>query len=257
MKRAMPIPVIVMDEYREVLTRLGLTTIEGAKDYRGELVKDHHGRRDILRIQQPNGPVLYLKRNWRPYKKDGLWSLLRHGCAWSQSRQEWENMLALQRAGLHTAGLVAYGQDCGPLCERFSFLITEAAPGQTVDQFLRDCRDAEKRRQVFDALAREIRKLHDAGMATPDLFTRHIFVDGESRFTFIDMARLDHGSPARDLAALNLTAPLRFVSEEERKRFLKVYGAPELCEPITTRMRHLADRRKFQDFFGNDDPNVK
>ena len=106
----MPIPVIVMDEYREVLTRLGLTTIEGAKDYRGELVKDHHGRRDILRIQQPNGPVLYLKRNWRPYKKDGLWSLLRHGCAWSQSRQEWENMLALQRAGLHTAGLVAYGQ---------------------------------------------------------------------------------------------------------------------------------------------------
>jgi tRNA A-37 threonylcarbamoyl transferase component Bud32 len=247
--------MIHIAKHREALAQLGLTTLEQVRAYRGDLVKDHHGRRDISRVAAGD-VVLYLKRSWKPYKKDGLANLLRHGRPWSISRQQWENSLALQRAGLRTAELVAYGEDCGPLWERFSFLITEAAPGQTVEQFLRECRDAARRRQVFDALAREVRKLHDAGLAMPDLFTRHIFVDDDARFTFIDVARLDRGSPARDLAALNITAPLRYVTQEERKRFLDVYGGNALCPAIEKWMKRLAKRKKFQDFFRNSEPNV-
>jgi tRNA A-37 threonylcarbamoyl transferase component Bud32 len=204
--------------------------------------------------------VLFLKRTWRPYKKDGLATLMQHGRVWSMARQEWENCRALETAGLRASPLVAYGEDCGPLWEHFSFIITEAAPGRAVEEFLRDAHDRALRRRVFDALAREVRRLHDAGLATPDLFMRHIFVDtagGEPKFCFIDMARLDRArtmslpTRARDLAALNITAPVRFVSARERVHFLKIYAGKvdrKLIRLTGRRMAHLLERRKFREF---------
>ncbi len=231
--------MIKIAKHGAALETLGLSTIDGVQRYQGELVKDHHGRRDILRIKLPD-TTLYLKRNWRPYKKDGLHSLLQHGAVWSIAKQEWENSRALQAAGMHIAGLVAYGEDCGPLWERFSFIITEAAPGRPLNESFQTV--------APEALAREIRKMHDAGLFTPDLFARHIWVDGD-RFTLIDMARLDDGPAARDLAALNVTAPLRLVSPRHRIRFLKAYGAEHLLPQIEARVRYLLKkRRKFADF---------
>jgi tRNA A-37 threonylcarbamoyl transferase component Bud32 len=229
--------MIEIAKHRAALEALGLTTLAGVKAYTGQPLKTHRGKRDVFRIEIP-GATLFLKRNWRPHKKDGLASLLRYGEVRSAARREWENCLRLQRAGLHTAELVAYGEECGPLWETFSFLITEAAPGRPLDESF----------VHLDALAKEIRKMHDAGLFTPDLFARHIFVDGE-RFTLIDMARLDDGPAERDLAALNVTAPLRQVSAKQRVRFLKVYGRPELFRPIERRVRYLLKRRrKFSQF---------
>jgi len=230
--------MIEIAKHSAALESLGLTTLDGVKRYSGTPVKTQGGKRDVFRIALTDA-TLYLKRNWRPYKKDGLASLLRRGKVWSIAKCEWENYRALQRAGLHTAELVAYGEDCGPLWERFSFIITEAAPGKPLSECLNG-RHA--------ALAREIRKMHDAGLFSPDLFTRHIFVDGD-RYTLIDMARLDDGPAARDLAALNVTAPLRFVSARERVHFLKVYGGRQLFRQIEERVRYLLKtRRKFADF---------
>lgn len=227
--------MIEIVKHRAALEALGLTTLDGVRRYKGDLVKDHHGRRDIQRV---TGTNFFLKRNWHPYKKDGLRSVLRHGKVWSIARQEWENSLSLQRAGLHTAELVAYGEDCGLLWERFSFIITEAAPGRPLSETFTN----------LDALAMEIRKMHDAGLFSPDLFTRHIFVDGD-RFTFIDMARLDNGPASRDLAALNITAPLRTVTTRQRLRFLKKYGGRQLFRQIETRVNYLLKRRrKFSQF---------
>jgi hypothetical protein len=257
--------VVVIAKHQAPLNKLGLSALAGVKAFRGELVKDHKGRRDIFRIKTSTDGghplVLFLKRSWSPYKKDGLASLLRRGKVWSISRREWENSKLLAAAGLKTAELVAYGEDCGPLWERFSFILTEAADGaQTVEQFLRECRDRARRRRVFDALARHIRRMHDAGLATPDLFTRHLFVDDRAeppQFCLIDMARLDRGQPlparlrARDLAALNITAPLCFVSVRERVRFLKVYAGQTdkpLARQIRRRVEHLLQRRKFRWF---------
>jgi tRNA A-37 threonylcarbamoyl transferase component Bud32 len=257
--------VVVVAKHQTVLDKLGLSTLAGVKAFRGDLVKDHKGRRDIFRIKTSTDDgrplALFLKRSWKPYKKDGIVSLLRRGRVWSISRREWENSTLLAAAGLKTAGLVAYGEDCGPLWERFSFILTEAADGvQTVEQFLRDCRDRARRRRVFDALARHIRKMHDAGLATPDLFMRHLFVDDRvepPRFCLIDMARLDRGQPlparlqARDLAALNITAPLSYVSARERVRFLREYAGRTdklLAGRIRRRVEHLLQRRKFRWF---------
>jgi len=264
--------MVVIARHESLLRQLGLATLEQVRQFQGapdELVKNHRGRRDIFRLRATGADglerVLYLKRNLKPYRKDGRASLFRRGQVWSLSRQEWENSIRIEAAGLHVAALVAYGEKCGWFTESFSYLITEAATGrQTVEEFLHECREPALRRRVFDALARVIRKFHEAGLASPDLFTRHIFVDpaaAEPAFCFIDMARLDQGptlSPAqraRDLAALNATAPMRDVSTRERVRFLQVYTAARrvdrgLVRRITQRVQHLLKRRKFRNFGG-------
>lgn len=252
--------MLVIANYAEALRPLGLGTMEGVKKISDELIKNHKGRRDIQRLQiTANGQplTLFLKRNWRPYKKDGLHSLFTRGAVWSQSRTEWENSLALQRAGIAVAEPVAFGEECGPLWEKFSFILTAAARGEiTLDKFLAANPDAAERTQVLDALARFVRKMHDAGFASPDLFTRHIFLThgAEPQFCLIDMARLDRRaklSPtlrARDLAALHVTAPQRFLTTPERLRFLEIYGAMELQPRVKARARHLLQRKKFRDF---------
>ena len=254
--------MFVIARHHEALQELGLDTMEGVKRCKGELIKNHKGRRDIQRIEvrrtQGLPLVLFLKRNWQPYKKDGLKSLICRGAVWSQSRLEWENSLALQRAGIGVAEPVAFGEECGSLWERFSFIITASARGEiTVDQFLRSCTDAAERRRVADALAVAVREMHDAGLASPDLFTRHIFLERgvQPTFCLIDMARLDRQQPlsprlrARDLAALNVTAPLRFVSTQERRRFFEIYGGDAFLKDLERRRtEHLLKRRKFAEF---------
>ena len=258
--------MIHLARHQTVLQRLGLSTLEQVRAFQGETIKAHReGRRDILRIQtcdETGAPlVLYLKRTWCAYKKDGLRTLLRHGRVWSVSREEWENSLRLHQAGLKTAPLVAYGEDCGWWHEHFSFLITESVEGEgTLEQFLQECRDPGRRQLVLDALARDIRRMHQAGLAMPDLFTWHIYLElagDQPVFYFIDMARLDRRAGSslsgriRDLAALNVTAPLRLVSTRERFRFLRVYDGKidrKLLRGISARMEQLLHRRKYAGF---------
>jgi len=257
--------VVVTITYAQIVQALGLKSIEAVKTCQGVLVQNHKGRRDIQRLEWPvaggGKMVFFLKRIWQQDKKDGLWSLLRHGKPWSVCRREWENSLLLQSAGFQTAELVAYGEECGLFWERFSFLLTRAVPvTQTVEDFVQDCHDRTRRREVIRALAAEVRRLHDAGLAAPDLFCRHLFVELTSqgpRFHWIDMSRLNRcrrvslRRRARDLAALNVTAPLRFVSARERLFFLQIYAGSvhrPLFRRIRSRVRHLLTRRKFNDF---------
>jgi tRNA A-37 threonylcarbamoyl transferase component Bud32 len=249
-------------KYHDLLRQLGLDTIEGVKSFKGKMLKRRGGRRDIQQIVLPNKNgaeiILFLKRNWQPHKKDGLHSLVTRGEVWSQCRVEWENSLALQRGGIAVAEPVACGDECSALWEKFSFILTEAARGEmTLHDFIQISRDRHERRRVLDALAVWVRKFHDAGFASPDLFTRHIFLElGKApKFCLIDMARLDREqtiSPklrARDLAALNISAPLRFVSAGERLRFLKIYGGDrQLGQSILKRTEYLVSRKKFRDF---------
>ena len=259
--------VFVIARHHDTLRRLGLDSMEGVKRFQGELIKNHKGQRDIQRLAVPADNaadskgeklVFYLKRNWKPYKKDGLKALFTSGSVRSASRVEWENSLALQAVGVGVAEPIAFGEECGPLWEKFSFILTAAARGdETLEHFLRRKASTATRQMVLDTLAKEIRRMHDAGLASPDLFTRHIFVAHGSppEFSLIDMARLDRARKlsrryrARDLAALNVTAPLRFVSRRERLRFLRKYGGDRhLRRLIQQRTRHLLERRKFADF---------
>lgn len=255
--------VIVIEKHGPVLARLGLSTLEQFKNFDAEVIQPD--RREVLRIQTTDAEgrplLLFLKRNWRSSKKNGLASLLRHGRVRSLAREEWENFKIVQRAGLRTAGLVAYAEECGPLWEKFSCLLTEAAAGpDNLEQFLQQARPPGERRRIFDALAREVRRMHEAGVATPDFWSRHIFFDAaavEPVFCFIDLARLDCGQPlprharVRALASLNVSAPMRLVSWRERLRFLRLYVGRRdraLVKAIQQRTQRLLARNKYPDF---------
>ena len=259
--------VIVIEKHGPVLARLGLNTLEQFKNFDAEVIQPD--RREVLRIQttdeQGRDMLLFLKRNWRSSKKNGLVSLLRRGRVWSLAREEWENFKTVQRAGFQTAALVAYAEECGPLWEKFSCLLTEAAVGpDNLEQFLQQNHAPGQRRRIFDALAREVRRMHEAGVATPDFWSRHIFFDADATvpvFCFIDLARLDSGQPlprqawVRALASLNVSAPMRLVSMRERLRFLRLYvGRADralvrtLVKEIKQRTQRLLDRNKYPDF---------
>lgn len=247
-----------------LLDRLGLTTVDAVRSYvPTDRIKNHRGHRDIYRITTttPDGQplTLFLKRIWKSAKKDGLKSLFRFGRVHSVCRIEWDNCDALNRAGIATCPLVAFGEETGPLWEHFSFILTAAAPGQTVEDFLRAAPPSPVREQTLRALARFVRRMHDAGLFSPDLFTRHVFLTNPGpspTFTLIDMARLDRAPArsarkrARDLAAINITAPLSMVTRAERLRFLRDYdpAGAILIPRIRRRVNYLLKRRKYEPF---------
>ena len=258
--------MVTIERHHTLLEKLGLSTLSGVKSFQGEMIEQAAGRRDVQRIKTTDESggelVMYLKRQWRSDRKQALLSLLKRGRLWSVARVEWENARTLQAAGFHTAARVACGDEISLLGERFSFLLTEAAAGPvTLDQFIRVCDDPARRRKVFDKLAQQLRQLHQRGLSMPDLFARHIFFAPEAEpveFCFIDVARLERSrgfsikQRARALAALNVTAPLRFVSARERVRFLRVYAGDEelrrLVAGIACRTTRMLKRKRYHDF---------
>jgi hypothetical protein len=266
--------VLIIEKHRQVLARLGLETLDQFKRYGGEAVQPNRNRREVLRIRTTDDDgrelVLFLKRNWCSHKKDGFLSLLRHGRVWSQARQEWENSKAMQRAGVKTATLVAYAEECGPCWEKFSCLLTEAAAGtHNVEQFVRERREPPERRRILKAVARGVRRMHEAGVSTPDLYGRHVFLDPASpspSLCLIDVARLHQGIPlsaelrVRALAALNVSVPVRFVSLRERLEFLNAYAGRvdrKLFEQIQKRTEVLLSRKKYPNFLRRQSSNSK
>lgn len=256
--------MIAIAKYHDVLKKLGLETFDAMMQAEGELVANHRGRREILKISPPGTPTLFLKRVFRAKKKDGLKSFLKRGAVFSSSKEEWENLTALRGAGFKIPELVAYGEECAFFWEKRSFILTQqVAARETLEDFLRDCPVQSERWRVLAALADEIRRLHATAFSLPDLFARHIFVDRSRpspEFYFIDLARLNRSKHpsvrrrAHDLAALCNSAPLRLCSIRERLRFLCNYSRQDrraLLLRIEKRMRHLAKRRSNRNDFSS------
>jgi len=262
--------MVVVALHQPVLERIGLASLDQVRSFQGALVKNHRGRRDVLRIETTDADdrplVLFLKRNLLPYRKDGLASLWRRGRVWSAARVEFENGRCLLQHGIPAARPVAFGESCGRLWERFSFVITEAATGsETLDVFLRERADPDPRAKVLTGLAGLARRLHDAGLASPDLISRHVFLDRSSPepgFCLIDMARLDQGRciphqrRARDLASLHVSIPESSASAREREILLRTYCGQDLPfeqmqEMIQKRVAHLLRQKRHRvPYFG-------
>ena len=235
----------------------------GVKAWSGGLIKNQRDRRDVSRIEVADSDgvvsVFYLKRTWQPYRKDGLSSLFRHGRVVSSSRREWNNYMALRRVGIGTPDLIAYGEECGLFWERFSFILTgEVSDSVSLDQFLGQCREPRLRRNALREAALTVGKMNMAGLFSPDLFSRHIFVSSQSprkpEACLIDMARLDRCSRmmrkkvVRDLALLNVSTSLRLLSLLERRVFIRTHplhgNRLSLFRAVEKKSRYYFRKRK-------------
>jgi len=237
------------------LQSLGLATCKQAKALQGWSIKNHRGRRDILKITAANGKVVFIKRIWQSDPKNARRSFYKRWTVWSLCRQEFENYTALRRAGIGTARPVGYGEQVGLFSERFSYIVTEAADGEPLDERLARTTDRHTRRRLLLEAGRFVRKVHDAGFAFPDMMPRHIYVRGDDQLSFslIDVARLDYGTSigtklrARDFAVMTNNAPTSLARPSDRVRLLQGYGwreFPNLIALTRKEANRLLNRRR-------------
>jgi hypothetical protein len=253
--------VFQIANHHAALQRAGLTSIDAFRSAIGEFIKNHLGIRDIIRldlVDDSGKPLaIFLKRNLQPIRKHAWRGLLRHGKFISSAELEWANLLLLNAAGVATCRPAAVGAEFNAGGETFSFIATEAAPGVELEHLARTLGNWQSRRRVSVAVARTLRRIHDARIGLPTVFGRHLFIDGDPAsadaltVTLIDLDRVKRPlimtrRKARDLAQLHLSIPKAVVTVRERLRFLRDYAGGLQANDVASirRFERYLERKK-------------
>ncbi len=248
--------------HRDVLARLNLLDAAGVRAWAGSPIKLQRGRRDVCRIETTgeNGQplVLFLKRNYRPYRKHAIGALVSHGRMLASAEVEADNLARLRRMGVPASPCVAVGAEFGPLGERFSYIITESVPGVPLDEWLESNPGPGEVERAAEILAQMLRTIHDTGIGLPTLLARHLFIDPAdvgALPALIDVDRLAlprsmARQRIRDLAQLHFSIPLAHLGLWPRLAMLRRYAggdvvaARKLLRRIARRTHSLVLRRQ-------------
>jgi hypothetical protein len=171
--------------------------IAGGRDKPGaRLLKETGGRRTIwtMPLKRGSGKLAFVKHYSKPSFLKQLKHLFRH----SRTRQEWEMGVALEGLGLPVARHIAMGEKrlFGLLME--DYLIQEYLEGyENFDAWFRERGEqapsrpeAGDRRQVIEALAGLIRKMHDRGVLQRDFKPDSIIVGPNGDLKLVDLERV-------------------------------------------------------------------
>jgi len=229
----------IQPEFRALLEAAGLATF-GALFAAGEReLVDGHAERSVsrLRLQAADGSpvVIYLKRQWGAAARPPLKDLEHLHWPMLPAKREWQSALRLVAAGVPVSTPVACGRDDSPDGPRSLIAFQEVA-GPSLAAWLHDCQgapaadSADLRRAVGEAIGKAVRRLHDAGFSFPDLYAKHIYLEGlkegRVRIVLIDVSRLRRATERRrweDLAALYVTTDTPCVTARDRLRMFKTY----------------------------------
>ena len=249
----------IQPEFRATLEAAGLATFDALFAAGTRELVDGHAERSVsrlaLRAADGSPVVVYLKRQWgraaRPPIKDledFQWPML-------PAKREWRNAMRLVAAGIPVSAPVAWGQGDATDGPRSLIAFHEVA-GPSLAAWLHDCEggppaeSADLRRAVGEAIGQAVRRLHDGGFSFPDLYAKHIYLEGmeagQVRVVLIDVSRLRRVTVRRrweDLAALYVTTDTPCVTARDRLRVLKTYfgGAWRSALPAVLA---LAERRR-------------
>jgi tRNA A-37 threonylcarbamoyl transferase component Bud32 len=193
----------------------------------GEIVSRHGGT--IVRRFELDGATFYAKEHRdRPV------------------RREAEALRRLANRGVRAARVEALLPPPRPV------LVTRGVPDARALSEILPALERRERRLAIVRVAALVRDLHGAGLSFPDLYTRHVLLDGSGTPHLVDVERLRAGSPprrARDLAALDLTAEIAGASRTDRFAFLRAYAAGADLRPLTALVararRKLERKRRF------------
>ena len=158
----------------------------------------HHGF--VLRIRRGRDlPTIY----WKEFRRRSWYDPIKASLRGSRARRAWQGSLRLQRIGIFTARLIAYGEEPreGIFKHARSFLITqEIEDAQSVDEFLRAFPDdlsaerIEQKRGLMHALGHTVGRIHQADLYHSDLRLENIMwrpgASGRPRLYFIDTDRV-------------------------------------------------------------------
>jgi tRNA A-37 threonylcarbamoyl transferase component Bud32 len=217
----------VHPRYRDAFAAARLMTAEALLLLKGEIVSGHPDRH-VLRVTLPDGRIAYLKRQhgvtWRERLKQKL-----AGAGWvSRCEREGRLLRELEKKGLPAPQCVAFGEDG----DNRSFVLIEELDGCTeLRQLLCDTAlSLADRTHLAERLGQAVAELHTAGVTTPDLTAKHVFVDPRSfAVTLLDWqnARLVKQVTTADrvkaLAGLDASLAESLAGPRERLRMLWAY----------------------------------
>ena len=186
-----------------------------------EVVKQNL-QRTISRVRLPGGAV-YVKRCRANTPRSWAREVLRP----AKARLEFENALALRMLGIGAVEPLAWGGKPGPL-PGDSYLITRAQDAAVSFLDLLDAvHSPTARRQLAQAFARFLARLHDAGVTHPDPHPGNFLVES-SRFVLTDLHAIRIGRPPgwpntkANLTLLNRWFQVR-ATRTDRLRFWREY----------------------------------
>jgi hypothetical protein len=191
---------------------------------RGEVVKHAIPQRKTVVFTLRDGSRAYLKRHFPAGFLSALKKLLLPSSG-PTAYDEFENIVAFQRAGLPAVVPIAAGR------QRGSYLVTRALDGCTkLDDYIRQAQFVPRAKtELISGLASLIRRMHAAGFNHRDLYLCHILRDVRGDLCLVDLHRVQRRSAVperwsvKDIAALNYSAPSGIISRTNRLRFLKTY----------------------------------
>ncbi len=226
--------------YCESLAAAGLNNIDSVRNFAAgsELVKDNlAAHRSRTEIQTPDGKTVYLKRYFNTPKIRQLKNRMEHGTSAATAFFDIIHTFELNAAGVNTPEPVAWGFENKGVWESFSFSITAAVPGISLEKQLPACftkMESQKpgvlkeKKQLLEKLACEVKKFHDTGCRHRDMYLCHIFMDG-GQFYFIDLHRtfkplfFAERYRLKDLTQLYYSAPGEMITRSDRLRFYLSY----------------------------------
>lgn len=227
--------LLIDAEFATLFERHGLTTFAAIAGRPLESIARQVGERVTGRFSLGDdrwqSRAFFLKRHGPPRWRERFKAWLRLTRPVLGARAEWQAMLWFQELAIPAPRPVVLGESQG---ESFT-IATAIEPHTRLDHWWEDpARDAEWRnsmcrRQWVIRLARQVRRLHAAGLHHQDLYLCHLLLtpDRPEEITIIDLGRVRrHRSlPLRwiikDLSQLHFSSPRATLTE--RLRFLREY----------------------------------
>jgi hypothetical protein len=259
-----------------IFAKAGLKSFEDFFAYcDGEIVgKNRNRNREVIAITLNTADgkkEFFMKRFYRPYFKDMLFTIRNFGKLCSQAEFEWRNMHILSGNSIATCQPVCYGEHMQLGLEKKSFIITEKIKGRCMTDFVSaewPRLEQEQKEVIIIELAKFVRKIHNAKIILPDLYLWHIYITNipaegeitEDDFAIIDLNRMrinvsDKRARIGDIGALYFSMSGKYFDNGMRELFFDAYinaadraRRASIQQKIKSRSCKLAGRRRRPDY---------
>ena len=224
-------------------------------------------RREVSGFGLVGGRRVFIKRDteagWR--SRGRPWpAVVDRGLRGTRQRRAWDTANGLWIRGIGTARPVAWVDVGHGLRGRESVLVSEALDGwQPLDRALPGC-TGPAHTSLVETLAREIRRMHEAGVSNRDLKAQNILVRYDAarwRTALVDMVGIRrHRGPVRlarrmqDLMRLafswsgvGVSGQAKGLAPADRLRFLKTYLGPHVRQTFTVSCRRLRAEEQMEE----------
>ena len=235
--------IVFAEGWRKYFLQAGFESFEDFFNASGKQVNKNK-KRDVqfftLGKETAAQQTFFMKRFFKPYFKDMLFTFFNFGRICSQSKCEWNNANILLKNGIDTYRPVCYGERTILGIERESFFITKKLQGVCLTDFLAEKwnrMDDKAKNNLMAALGKFFSKIHNAAISMQDLYVWHIFLTEQIEvnnlpkydFAVIDLHRMKNnvrnkGEYLENLGRFHHSMTDNYFDENNRKFLIRSYG---------------------------------